>query len=273
MGLKITQVEIDTILDKLTAVDRKYHCFNDGFSDWEDQLYDIEYELGRDEYDVRFGASKCAIVPIDPNVNYVIKIPFHYNGDIYCSSYTATVSRWDSDRQTYYHTWTHVQSDGSEFSCAEYPISGGHGWDYCQSEAEYYEVAKQYGIDEMFAETRLIGYVNGYPVYAQERCEPLCEVDESNCYSKNISDELVASYDSVLREKCSKSTYQHDPKYGWKLDREFELAIADTYSLKTLLGFFDFFEHETVGDFHRANIGFFRDSHKPCVFDYSGYWD
>ena len=101
------------------------------------------------QYDINYGASKFVISP--KNKQYVIKIPF-YCGICY-----------DKDRSCYL--------DSIDFHLAKYPLSRTKGWNYCKSEEEYYLLSREEKIENIFAQTMLVGSIEDIPIYIQEKCK------------------------------------------------------------------------------------------------------
>ena len=102
-------------------------------------------------YSYAHGASKFVLIP--KNEDYVIKIP--YTGSYEC------ISEDDTD-STHYHPkefqyWAYYGSDDED-----------NPWDYCAGEVKRYATAKDLGFSMFFAETRLLGYINNYPIYIQD---------------------------------------------------------------------------------------------------------
>lgn len=264
MSLNISQEEIKSILKMINDIESKWGYSFANLNDGDEVMDELNAYLP-DGYWLNSGASKCVIIP--PHAPYVIKIPFLYNTDI---AWNGDSYYWDSYAQTYRY-----RSDDDdyqvEFENAVYPISGGTGSDYCQSEAEYYQAAKEYGVADMLAETRFIGHAGGTAIYVQERCETYDDAALSHSEASEVA------YDEAVEpmQQDSHMTYEtrKERDYGWKFDRTFELRLVDSYSVKKLLKLFDFIEQEHLRDFHHGNIGTFAASGKPCIFDYSGYWD
>ena len=248
MSLNISQYEIQSILNMLNDLDESFWNLND--DEW--LISNIESRLPCG-YTCDAGASKLVIIPSDKP--YVIKVPFTYNQDMYYDCY-------DSDEDEEYY-----DENTPEFSCAVYPISGGTGSDYCKSEAEYYEVAQNYGVADMLAETRYIGDANGAPIYVQEKC-----IGWNYADGVEISDEVRESYERKVSTLDGAKTHDY-ARYGVEMDKDFEMRVLQSYSMDKLLQLFDFIREEHLGDFHTGNIGFFSANNKPCIFDYSGYWE
>lgn len=262
MALVISQSEIqeamEIILDACDNCDVNLDWLTD--NDW--VLDELRYSLP-DDWDIECGASKMVFVPA--NKPYVIKLPLRSNEDLYHGS--SYYSSWENEDTGSYHSHEYYAGENEEFSHAVYPLSGTYGADYCRSEVEFYEVAKAYHIDEMFAETREIGERRGITFYAQEKCLPLSQTDDPS--KTAISEEIKQEYEATF----SKSLNPHFSRSGVVFVRDFELRIADVYGITMLSNFVKFKAKERTGDYHSSNIGFFAATGKPCVFDYSGYWD
>jgi len=86
---------------------------------------------------VKYGCSKGAMVFTRKDADFVIKIPFTYDG--WHRLYGANNSQ--------------------------------NSWDYCLKEVEVYDAAERRGLGHFLAKTSLLGYVNGYPIYVQKRVQ------------------------------------------------------------------------------------------------------
>ena len=99
-------------------------------------------------YEYHYGASKLVIIPKYEN-KYVIKIPFSgYFDYVYDEFYFFSNANEDEDK------------------C----------WDYCLTELLIYRRAKKEKINQIFAKSRLIGTINDYPIYIQEKAKTYDEI-------------------------------------------------------------------------------------------------
>lgn len=196
-----------------------------------------------DDFDVDNGASKLAIIPVKED--YVIKIP--YTGTTQtdcCFSYSE-----DEDEDGYY--------EEDYFS----PFVGAGKdapWDYCALEVERYQYAKKFGVERFLAETKLLGYVHGYPIYIQEKCETYYDSQRFSHHSIYSEEEK-----KTTRSMAGLGQFEYLVNENWLTDFRFY------YGREALVDFVDFLLTNNWGDLNTSNIGYLNG--RPVIFDYSGY--
>ena len=202
---------------------------------------DFMIHMGKDfynSYTYANGATKFVLIPLNTD-NYVIKIP-------YTGSYNFESGYYDDDN--YYH---HGREDYWEYygsECRERP------WDYCAGEVQRYKEAEKNGLAECFAKTELLGYVNDYPVYIQEKCITY----DSCAYNHHYSVD-----EKIKTSKCCSSS-SIDINMNWLTDFRFY------YGEEKLLKFINFIhEAQWDDDLRGENIGYIED--RPVLIDYSGF--
>ena len=124
------------------------------------------------KYYYEYGATKLVIILAD--CDFVIKIPFS-------GSYQEI---YQDETDSYEEEYIDFENAGFE-DCE---------WDYCKTEVNRYNLAKNAGIEKYFAKTEYIGMVNNYPIYIQQKAEIFAEVKDLNSYSEEKR--------SSTREKC-----------------------------------------------------------------------
>lgn len=132
------------------------------------------------------------------------------------------------------------------------------GEDYCETEAENFQKAKDAGLDKFFASTEYLTTFRGIKVYVSERAE-------------------------VSYEKLSSDLYSHLKESGYE-DREIDNYIDevdnDNEFFEELLPYYVdsdkltqdllyFIEVNRINDLHSNNIGYLGD--RMVLIDYSGY--
>lgn len=215
-------------------------------------LYEgIEFHEGRNDeffncinnfhryYSYAYGATKLALIPIKEEKDYVIKIPYT-GGYNYESSYR--------DNSIYYPTKTEYW----EYTAAE---NKDRPWDYCACEVKRYKIAKKQGLSKCFAKTKLLGYINDYPIYIQEKCTTLssCRLEHRHTKEENLK---TSNY-------CNN---YFEISMDWLTD--FRLY----YGKHILLKFVNFIQN--LGwddDLKTNNIGYIKN--RPVLIDYSGFLD
>ena len=179
-------------------------------------------------YKYFYGVSKVCIIP--EGADYVIKIPFN--------------SIWDDSNEEY-----------EDFNNATY--DNYHNWDYCFAEVFYYNTAKKEKVHKIFCKARLLGYINNYPIYIQERAVTYYNKNEDML---NEEDERINS----TREYCKKNGF---PCFNsvWISD------ALEYYGQKTFNRMMSFIQSSHIRDLHEDNIGYI--GQKPVLIDYSGFFN
>jgi len=186
-------------------------------------------------YNYAYGATKLAIIPKEKDKDYVIKIP--YTGS--CEYYISSISNHGKDE---YYDFCGADDE-------ERP------WDYCAGEVNRYKKAKELGFSIFFAETKLLGYVNNYPIYIQEKCETF-----SSCKYHHIHSEEERSKTS----KCCNNYL--------RINKDWLTDFRMYYGEESLLSFIDFInEMGWDDDLRNENIGYI--NNRPVLIDYSGFFD
>ena len=224
---------------------------NDTFC--QEDTYAIESNLDEDTFNWESGATKMVILPVDPNEQFVIKIPFRFLYDE-CGYYEE-----EDDDSAYYH----------EFTRAPRPKDGmiGHDfyrcdWDYCETEIEYCELAKAANIGEFFPETKKYCEVP-YPVYVQELCELACYKPIEDFEKRN------AIYEQIKAQTQSDEV----AKYCREFMTSWILAAVQTYGLEKLIELFKFMAKYNMSDFHSANYGYRKSDGTPVLIDFAGFYE
>lgn len=171
------------------------------------------------------GATKLVLTPM--NADFVIKIPFR--GEIWGDSGYV------------------------DFENADEP----DGWDYCKVETLQYKKAEEAGLEQFFAKTELIGYVNDYPIYIQQKAEIFEDLrDPDYDYEE---DDLNAT-----RDTCNKLEIGCF-NVGWLTD------FLDFFSEGELQTLSKHLSNNRIGDLHGGNLGYIEG--QPVIVDYSDYWE
>lgn len=191
-------------------------------------------------YDYAYGATKLVLIPLNEKDDYVIKIP--YTGSYYHESgYYNSDTIYYPPRTDYYD---YIAADNDERS-----------WDYCASEVKRYLLAEKEGFAECFAKTKLLGYVNNYPIYIQEKC-----ITFSDCKNKHKHSEE----ERLKTSKCC--NFYYGINKDWLTD--FRLY----YGEKFLLKFINFINNmQWDDDLRNENIGYIKN--RPVLIDYAGFLD
>ena len=131
-------------------------------------------------------------------------------------------------------------------------------WNYCNLETAIYQEAVKRGLGAYFAEEGVIGLLDdGHPVYYQQRCKILCDMDEYNTSSEEYARRSVTS-----RAACERMQALCFNEW-WIADF---IRIYGEEEFKRLSDFLDELE---IGDLRSTNIGYYGEM--PVLVDYSGF--
>lgn len=167
------------------------------------------------------GATKGVLV--FPNLDFVIKIPFTYTGD------------------------------DEEFRGAD---DSGEGWNYCEVEEIKYQRAGTFGVEGCFAKTILVGRIDGYPIYAQEKAKIFTkEGSPSPRKSEEEYERIEDICDSV--GECFNRIWLSD--------------AFDYFGEKVFYNLLEFINSFNISDLHDGNIGYI--GMRPVLVDYSSFND
>lgn len=199
----------------------------DFYEEMNDELMDCigdNFDFFR-EYDLHNGATKAVIVP--RHEDFVIKIP--YNG--------------------YYDTYYNDYDEEEDYFI---PFEGGdeeqQPWNYCEAELKKYNFAKQFGFEKYLAKVEFLGYINGYPIYVQEKCK----IGVSHHYSQ---------------EERQKTSNLSKKFIGINLNWLTDFRIY--YGEEELINFISFISKNHWNDLYGDNVGYLND--KPVLVDFAGY--
>lgn len=215
----------------------------DFYSEKNDQFFNA---LGKDffnHYHFDYGASKLTLIPIDDKKDYVIKIP-------YTGSYI-----FESEEHSHSNSSSFYYSDKEEYWEFSGAVNGDNEWDYCGCEANRFCIAEEEGFSEYFAKTELLGYINNYPIYVQEKCITL-----SNCHHTH-------NHSLEEREKTSNCCHNY-----CGIDEDWLTDFRLYYGEMALINFINFiYEAGWDDDLRNDNIGYL--NNRPVLIDYSGFYD
>lgn len=175
------------------------------------------------------GATKA--VAVISGCSSVLKVP--YSG------------KWDYDESVDCDYFTRFRgADNSE----------DHGWDYCLTEYEVYEAAKENGLDIFFPKTEIMGECKSGTIIKQEKVLDFYE------YCPVSEDETIEFVNS-------------DIKYYCFADSLWVAAAIERYGKAMVDKLIDFLENNfpiVIEDLHNGNIGF-RKNGEPIILDFSGW--
>jgi hypothetical protein len=241
----------------------KYCCFNGCLS--KEYFYDeiiIPLRNSTKLVDWTYDSGATKLVLLFSGKNTVIKIPFNGSDDEYYCGGDLGVS-CPRGLSLEKHTYC---SDCSECGCDDCPRKGRYeyttfsgafadnGWDYCESEVEYYKRAEEIEIQGFFAKTWCIGSVNGHPIYAQVRAE-MFEGSTSTREYPSLKAKVVEEYCDSHNIYCFNDWWLSD--------------FVDFFGENALLKLDAFLEKYGIEDLHDGNLGYVEGV--PVLVDYAGY--
>lgn len=175
------------------------------------------------------GATKA--VAVVSGCSSVLKVP--YSG------------KWDYDESVHCDYFTRFKgADNSE----------DHNWDYCLTEYEVYEAAKENGLDIFFPKTEIMGECESGTIIKQERVLDFYE------YCPISKDETIEFVNSDIR-------------YYFFADSSWVAAAIERHGLAMVDKLIDFLDSKfpnIIEDLHNGNIGF-RENGDPVILDFSGW--
>lgn len=175
------------------------------------------------------GATKA--VAVVSGCSSVLKVP--YSG------------KWDYDESVNCDYFTRFEGADN---------SKDHNWDYCLTEYEVYEAAKENGLDIFFPKTEIMGECESGTVIKQERVLDFYE------------------YCSISEDRTIELVYL-DAKYCDLINSQWIAAAIERYGKAMVDKLIDFLEDNfpiVVEDLHNGNIGF-RENGDPIILDFSGW--
>lgn len=237
-------------------------CAFDGvFS--QDNKYDVIDPLkdcaGLAEVDWTWDDGASKLVLIFKDFNFVIKIPYTGYSDPCesnpCEDCESSESRCSSC--PYHNNNDYPDSDYFDFCSANYGNKIlEREWDYCEAETWLYNKAKENGVEVCFAETRLLGFVDGHPIYAQAKAQIYWDYYTSTRKSHTREDRITTE------EACRRIN-------GWCFNVDWLSDFLTTFGDDMFQKFMTFIKIYDIRDLHTGNVGYI--DGVPVLVDYSGY--
>ena len=238
------------ILEKI----EKYCELNENLSSgtfYEQVVRPLENSEEFNQYDWTYDSGVSKGVLIFDDLDFVIKIPFY--------------AEWFEEEEIDYDEENDepIYADGytSEYAFEGTQVEGfvkENNWDYCETETLVYEVAKRNSMEEHFAQTYLIGFAKGWPIYAQVRA---CMFRSEESYSTRSK----KNYTKEERETARK--IREDERFY--LDEEWLMDFIAYWGEERMLQFINFCNQWFIDDLHGGNLGYV--CGVPCLVDYSSY--
>lgn len=206
------------------------------------------------------GASKGVL--IWDNFDWVIKLPLQEDaGDSDCSlpdSAFHETRRPGWTGQPSYTDWTQRSSWSRGDNYNTYDLTGAENtrneaWNYCQVEVDIYREAVSFGMEELFAETVLIGEVNGFPIYKQRKATMIGR----RAVYKSDSEDVV----EYIRKSSRK--YEDYESHDF-------CEIIYTHGSEVMDKYYEYIQQVGyIDDLHSDNVGYINDQF--VFIDFSGF--
>jgi hypothetical protein len=136
-------------------------------------------------------------------------------------------------------------------------------WDYCQREAELYVAAVEAGVSDFLAKTECVGYVDGFPIYAQERVEVTPDY-------RYWSERTRTRTTKKTREQARRLYYARTSGDSGFTSTDAELLILN-FGFRAAQRFMNFCAKHDLGDWHSGNYGKHLTLGTVVFCDYTGY--
>lgn len=148
----------------------------------------------------------------------------------------------------------------------EYKICGASDgvetWDYCSQEVCRYSMAEDEGLQDVFLETSLLGYVFGYPIYIQ----PYAQI------FKNMEASDISEHSYVSSDEDKEQTRSINEEYAFDdITNIWESEVLALYGKDYYIKLKSFISDVDINDLRTANIGYY--NNKPVLVDYAGFYE
>lgn len=131
-------------------------------------------------------------------------------------------------------------------------------YDYCTREAKIYQKAVKWGLQELFAPTIKVGYIEkGVPYYQQPRIET---------FGFTLKGNTEVAYHPTVKKKLRHIISEME---YYSCDSDWFAYVLKSYGEVTLIKLIRFLKENKINDLRNENVGF-KDG-KPIIVDYSGF--
>jgi hypothetical protein len=195
-----------------------------------------------------YGATKGVIIPLDNEINIVVKIPFYGEGDE-GEFFNEDTGEYEIDEDAFFEYY------GAYFESADTYIN--FDGNYCALEEYIYNYCAEKGLAGCLAKTEKVFEINDVPVYIQEKAFTISEMseDEYERRSSSHSDEEKQYAEDNI-------TCEINPM--WTCDA---IEYAGEQVIKELMQLLE--DIDCSSDLRNCNIGYIGE--RPVLIDYCGY--
>lgn len=148
-------------------------------------------------------------------------------------------------------------------------------FDYCKTEKNIYQLAKEQGLEKALLPIKRVTSASQFPIYTQplaitlEDILYLDEEDQEKYGMCNPSDIEDSFYFEVAESLWIIECQGEDDDYDALLT--FWATMVKEYGVDFTKRLDNFLEQGSLGDLHKANIGFSLNNHLPILIDYGGF--
>lgn len=217
-----------------------------GVVNW-NKIIEYNYLMEIEETDYAFveaGATQGCI--ISKKDDFVVKFPLdgeyhhHYSGGYYDEN-----DEWIEE------------TDDAELIEFNYADDGGDGSNYSEAALLKYDLAREFGFDDMLAKIEYFGIHKGHKIYIQEKCSFYPTGGR-----KTRTKEEKEALHKIYKEEHTYDTFSD----------EFALEMIEFYGEQRFRDFCHFINENGFNDLHDNNIGYAADG-RPVLVDYAGYFE
>jgi hypothetical protein len=136
-------------------------------------------------------------------------------------------------------------------------------YDYCKQEVDFYESAKEYGVEKLLLPIEKVGVTKGgIPLYIQPIYKYTVEEMEWDKKDKVRKRTRKTRNHKIIR-KIARGCY-------YSPDSEWVTRATQLYGKKFMLSFENWTKAHRVNDLHDQNVGYIG-NFRPVLIDYAGY--
>ena len=199
--------------------------------------------------DTTYGATKGVIIPLDPEINIVIKIPFGGEGSEDEEYFNEDTGEYETTEGDWY------EYSGAYFESTDTYANFNNN--YCALEEFIYNYCAGKELASCLAKTEQVFEINEVPIYIQEKAITFSEMsdDEYERRSSSHSDEERQYVEDNIT--CEVNSI-------WLCDA---IEYAGEQTIKTLMQLLE--DIDCDQDLRNCNIGYIGE--RPVLIDYCGY--
>lgn len=193
-------------------------------------------------FNIKAGATKVALIPLDSDTNYIYKIPI-------LGMYDAYFINEESGER--------IEEEYESFSRFD---PERHN-DFCAIEVDRSEDICKYGYGDLIAKEYYYGRVCDIPIYIQEKAIIYLDIYDGD---------TLRTQEEVTSVKNVTSSFFNFDEYFSLIPDRWIADLINIIGVEKTIEFFDFLiDVDYNNDLHLGNIGYIKG--KPVLVDYSGF--